>query len=242
MELSLEAIDIISKKYGKGPLYGFNESIEGITDDLEVETTQRIYHELLENELVTMLEGAIHISALGHHILNMMIFPEIFVMLENRIQKVNIKIYFKNAYYLCILERNNVTNPATERKIRIELLPGIKEVVSAFAYALYQNPETEPKKNKQERYINNVQESDYDIFVKENAWDITRNTTSDIVMYGIYENDDIHYRATEYLEDENTSTYESQCAVSEFINNLTLWVFDRLSEVMKEEEGQYGSI
>ena len=73
MELSLGAIAICSRKYGKGPLCGFSTNIEGDADAVTSEAMQRIYDELVANELIVLSEEEVHISALGQHILNMMI-------------------------------------------------------------------------------------------------------------------------------------------------------------------------
>ena len=240
MELSLGAIAICSRKYGKGPLCGFSTNIEGDADAVTSEAMQRIYDELVANELIVLSEEEVHISALGQHILNMMISPELLVMLENRVRKVNLKIYIRNAYYLCILEQGNSTNPAAERKIRLELLPGLKEVVSAFAYALYREPENKADRDRQAPAVNTEQKSDYDISVAEKAWDKDRLFFSEVVMYGVYDGEEIHYQAAEDLRGRKTKTAGLKCTISEFVNNITRWVFERLSENIREEDGNYG--
>ena len=240
MELSLGAIAICSRKYGKGPLCGFGTNIEGDVDTITAEAMQRIYDELVANELIVLSEEEVHVSALGQHILNMMISPELFVMLENRIRKVNLKIYIRNAYYLCILEQGNDTDPAAESKIRLELLPGLKEVVSAFAYALYREPESIADRNRQAPAVNTEQKSGCDISVAEKAWDKNRLLFSEAVMYGVYDGEEIHYEAAEDMRGRKTKTAGLKCTVSEFVNSITRWVFDRLSENMREEDGNYG--
>ncbi len=242
MKLSPEAIIACSEKYGKGPLCGFSGSIGADVGALPEEDQQRICDELAENELIDLSGEEIHISALGHHILNMMIFPEVFVMVENRVLNVNVRIYIRNAYYLLVLDRRNGTEAAPESKIIIELLPTLKGVVSAFVYALYRSKEKKAETRGRTPHVGTDGEPDHDITITEKAWNKERVLYSDVVWYAGYEGEEIRCHEVKDLTGGKKVEAGMKYPVSDLVNAVTRWVFDRLSDTMREEEDIYGNV
>ena len=214
MKLSVTAMELCADKFGKGKLYGFDHksSAETITQ----EEAAHIYDELVQSEMIVISEEGVHISALGQHILHMMITPEQYIMLENKVLDLNMKLYFKDAYYLCLLE-----NKAGSGKFTVDLLPGLKEVVSAFVFALYREDQS-PAEQKD------------DIHVTARAWNKDRISVSEMEIHGSYLDGNIRYSLNEISKTSSEETNGLMCPVSEFVNNLTKWLFARLSETMAE--------
>ena len=231
MELSLAAINLCASKFGKGKPCGFETTEERTTETMSEAETERIFDELVQNEMIVLSEDGIHISALGQHILNMMISPDQFIVLDNEILQVNVKIYIKNTYYLCAVEDKAASIANQSSIITIELLPGLREVVSSFAYALYLENENESSADEREEW-----QIDYDICAIAKAWDRDRIPTSEIVMTGEYNDASLRYQVVEEHGGIRSVSDGLNCEVSDFVNFLTKWMFARLSETMEREE------
>ena len=131
MRLSYDALEICRKKYNKGSFWDINDPAIDTDDDMSPKEGVHIFDELWKNELIDTTGGDIHISALGHHILQMLIYPEIYIRIDNKVMNSRTRIYFRNTYYLLVLE-----NSAGSGEAIVELLPDLKYVVGAFAYAV----------------------------------------------------------------------------------------------------------
>ncbi len=223
MELSVNTIEILNARYGKGKLFGF-ENNTGSAETLSKEEAERIYDELAGNELIDLSEEGVHISALGHHILDMMISPEQFIVIDNKALQLDMKLYFRNTYYLSVLE-----NKVRPGRLTVDLLPGLKEVVSAFVFAVYRDKDAAKKTEDEHR-------DDFDIRAAAGSWNSGRVLTNAIDIKGNYTDNGIRYILTEKNATDRGESEESECRVSEFVNTLTEWLFARLKETMAERE------
>ena len=219
MELSFSTLAMCADKYGKGTLYGFDGADVGTVSE---SNAKRAYDELVRSEMIDVSGDSVYINAFGQHILNMMIEPEIFIMLDNDFLGINVRVYVRNAYYLCAVEKKD----GSAENLVMELLPNLKDVVSSFVYALYR---------ESAEVASNAQESG-SIRIVAKAWDEHRNPTSDMETYAEYCHENIRYHSVETLGDQAKETDESECEVSSLVNRLTKWMFDRISEVITGKE------
>lgn len=229
MKLSLSAIALCRLKINKGNLYGFEQVSESILDNLSEERIKQDLDDMIQNGLIVFSDDDIHISALGHHIFGMMSEPEQYVMLENIANKICIRIYIRNAYYLCIIEDWKESESRKSDRFVFELLPKMDLVIGSFVYALYYDE----KLTLHESDINNGIEEK--IVIRGNAWDKNRKEISEIIMRGHYLQDTIYYQKNETIDGCKGKTVEKDSDVSELINTLTEWLFDKIS-VFDESE------
>ena len=228
MRISVATLEFCRKKYGKGALCGFEDADDGATESKSENDIELLYDELKGNEMLAFSEDTVHLSTLGQHILNMMLNPDLFILVDNRVLKTVIRIYIRNAYYLCVLENADLAN---DSKIIIELLPSLKEVVSSFAYALYCDDDIEPETDGA-----HPQQEDCDIHVIAKARDTGNGPVSELSVWGNYCKDDVCYRIRAMSNSSEADIRENRCGVSEFINLLTEWMFGELSQIMTREE------
>lgn len=163
MKISENALQLCNVKFGKGMFYGFEYMDAQVLEELAEEEANKIFEELLQNNLIDFKEGNVHISALGQHICNMLYEPEQYIYLENTENHRIIKIYIRNTYYLSVIEETHTERK--EKEYQFELLPQLELVTSAFVYALYQ----QGKKN-----------DNAGIQVRGIAWDKDRNCVSEL--------------------------------------------------------------
>ncbi|MBR3200962.1 MAG: hypothetical protein IKG17_06465 [Mogibacterium sp.] len=136
MNLSQRAIALCRMKYGKGELIGFEDIDNDILNDLTEDEEESVIRELAEAEFLESTDGNIHLGALAHHLLNMMIEPEQQIRIDNELNSAGLTVYIRNAYYLCVIDDKNITKADDPGKYTIELLPRLDLVVGAFTYAL----------------------------------------------------------------------------------------------------------
>lgn len=229
MEISLGAIEICAEKYGVNKPVGFEKCGNISKNTIGEEELKRIFGELTKNELLDSSGDGIGISLFGKHIMNMMTEPEMYVQVENNMLQINVKVYFKDVYYLCIVENMKDQDSHFSKKIQIVLLPDLKGVVSSFAYALYcENAYPVGEKN--------YQRDIHDIYIVAKAWEKDRNLISDVLIEGDYYNSNIQYKLIEKasLQEENNRTDE--CEISDFVNLLTEWILAQLLLLISNEE------
>ena len=215
MELSVKTIEILTAKYGKGQLCGFENSTAPET--FSEGEAEQAYDELTGNELIDLSEEGAHISALGHHILNMMREPEQFIRIDNDALQLDMKLYFRDAYYLCVLE-----NKKEPGRLTVDLLPGLKQVVSAFVYALYADKEQAAGLDEGS------------VRVTCQSWDSSRTPAAEMKTDGVYHNGKILYRS-EAVSEGRKESGKTESTVPDFVNGLTEWLFARFRETMAQE-------
>lgn len=234
MNLSFMAIEICREKFGKGELCGFEQSKKPDIDSISEEDAVRVFDELLQSEMVTLDNDDIHISALGHHIMNMMIEPEVLIMLENLCLHLQINIYIRNAYYLCVVEEKHTEADGESGRLSVDLLPGFKQVIGAFVYALYR----EDKMESQENF--DIKRPEHDIRIIGRAWDKDRRISSEMTVYGNYHNNSIRCHLVEEMDGMEHKVEDVEYEVSVLVNRLTSWMFDKVSVIVAREEDTYG--
>jgi len=240
VKLSFKALSLCMRKFAERRLLGFdNYCWHTYTEDaadLSEESIRQLCEELLVGGWVDYSEdGTFLISALGQHILGMLSEPEVFILLENEILKKSIRVYIKNAYYLCLTEEINV-DPSV---FSVDLVPGFDEIVGAFVYAVYPGKESVIKlMDREEVGQENVFGQDFHILGK--AWAHNREEMPGIYLSGNY----IGQLGTVRIQIDSDPTRGGcetvKCAISDLVNRLTCWMFDRLSEVSAHREARYG--
>ena len=171
MNLSQRAIALCTIKYGKGELTGFENIDENILNNLTEEEEERVIKELAEAEFLESTEDVIHLGALAHHLLNMMIDPELYIRIDNDLNGAAVTVYIRNAYYLCVIEDKNITRADDSAKYTIDLLPRLDLVVGAFTYALGSTGDDLEGKD-----INDC------LKITGTAWDKERTMVSELIL------------------------------------------------------------
>lgn len=220
MRLSLRALELCCTKFGKGSFYGFEQTGESALNGITEEDAAKDFDELLQNGIISVMGDDIHISALGHHIFNMMITPEQCIILDNETIGICVRIYIRNAYYLCVMENKNIESTDSYDRYIFDLLPRLDMIVGAFVYILH-NTKNSEKQN---------------VRIIGKAWDEERNvisefTAEDVICQSgtaccnIDEESNGTKKETEKFEDE----------VSALINKLTMWMFGNISAIYEKE-------
>lgn len=234
MKLSFNAIQICKNKYGRGDLYGIENNNFSTSKYESPEDTANVFEELIQSDMIDLQNETVQISALGQHILNMMIRPEIFFMIDNNWLSVNVRIYIKNAFYLCVVENKLITSETDSERFIIELLPGFDQVIGAFVYALY-NKSTDNSEDI-ELYDSNSNpdiESDFRITGLSN--------NSELRMCGNIKGNTICYQITETTDEDFAETTIAETDLSSLVNKLSGWMFNKLSEIIALKEEIHGT-
>lgn len=172
MNLSQRAIALCRMKYGKGELLGFENVNYDILNNLTEEDEEAVIRELAEAELLESTDEIIHLGALAHHMLNMMIEPEQLIRIDNDKDDVAVSVYIRNTFYLCVIDNKKLTHTGDPQKYTIELLPRVDLIVGAFTYALGKDNENDPKSDCR------------GLKIAGTAWDKDRNITAEISLTG----------------------------------------------------------
>lgn len=234
MKLSFNAIQICKNKYGCGELYGIENNNFSTSRYESPEDTANVFEELTQSDLIDLQNETVQISFLGQHILNMMINPEIFFMIDNNWLSVNVRIYIKNAFYLCVVENKLITSETDSERFIIELLPGFDQVIGAFVYSLY-NKDTE-NSEEIELYDSNYNpdlESDFRITGLSN--------NSELRICGNIKSNSICYQITETTNKDSAETTIAETDLSSLVNKLSGWMFNKLSEIIVLKEENHGT-
>lgn len=221
MRLSLKTIEICRRKYGKGDFYGFDQMNEFLLEDLVQEDVESDFEELLQNGILEVSEDEIHFNALGHHIFNMMITPEQYIVIENGAKKMSIRIYVRNAYYLCVIEDQNIRDYDDYNKYKVKLLPDLNLVVGAFVHGLNVNGTSTMENN--------------DISIRGKAWNKGREVHAEMEINGYYDQETVCYQRKEIENGLTKCQEEAESDVSELVNALTKWLFDKIAVINESE-------
>lgn len=225
MRLSLRAIELCRMKLGKGAFCGFQEMDESILDGISEESAKRDFDELIQNGVISLFEDNVHISPLGQHIFHMMLKPEQYIMVNYAASSACVRIYIRDAYYLCVLEDKTVILEDEYSRYTLELLPRLELVIGSFAYAL----------QRDERYASmeahDGQQANSDLLIVGKAWNQDREMISELTICGDCHEGNIRCQAA----DKAGGSDEFECEQSELINRLTGWVFENISEIYQSE-------
>ena len=224
MKLSYKALRTLSDKYGEGNPIGFEVLKDNVTLKAKEEDSESLVNELIKSESIISEDGKILITTLGQHILNMMIAPEIFVSIKNNKFNKHLRFYVKDAYYLCVVD-NELQKGLNDRVLKLEPVPTLKEMVSAFAYTLaYEAGENEEDKE------NN------DIRILARAWGDNGEISNEYRTNGQYDQENVNFDLVKQSHGDATIESMENCGMADFINMLTKWVLDNLSEMIERED------
>ena len=205
MRLSLDAIKLCERKFGKGDFVGFEHGETPDTSQLSEADGVRVFEELAQACFIEY-ETDMHINALGQHIFSMMYEPDQYFYLENKRNGRRLRIYLRNAYYLCILEENGIEE--TQTMYRFKLLPTLELVVSAFAYGLRESTE-------QKDGVEQSKPGDWkkEILLDGKAWNRGEQT-----------------------EELHLADLEAYTDCTDLINAVTTWMFRNMADKQNVEE------
>lgn len=136
MKLSLKTIAMCQMKYGRGRFCGFENIDATILDDISKFELQSIMLELMENEIVEYKDECFQLSPYGLFLCRMMHTPEQYLIIDNKLTEICVRIYVYNAFYLCVVEDKAGGVFLHENNYIVKLLPKIELVVGSFAYAI----------------------------------------------------------------------------------------------------------
>ncbi len=226
MKLSLRAIEICKQKCGKSALIGFDNLETSLIDEISEKDAVSDFNELLKAGLVMLSGEEVQMSPLGWHIVKMLHKPEQYIEITNTINKICVRFYHKNTYYLCSIEDLSIAAVDNYDRFHLELLPDLNLVVGAFSYALYPENDTLTAIDYQD-------ESD-SVIIKAKAWDEVGKLSSIIELTGQYEEEGISFKS---LDDSNSIVEDIKTAtISSVINKMTDWLLKCISENLREED------
>ena len=256
MKLSLNAIEICKNKFGKGELRGFDLSGGADKNEMSRSAAYAVFDELDEAGMLVMADGELHISALGQHILNMMLTPELFLVLDSGLKEVCVRVYIRDAYYLCVLENKAITSDTNAERFTLELVPGFEQVVGAFVYALYKKDSGSSAEHSAEESRSSAQDdgsnaedgnnSAQDSAAPEEEAETPEPQTAEFRITGTDgkvsldisgTTDGKAYRFCMSDADNNIT----ECDVCAMVNTVTEWMFDRLSVMLADKEKNDGT-
>lgn len=156
----------------------------------------------------------------------MMLTPEQYIMLNNEIDDICVRVYIRNTYYLCVIEDKKIKSDIEYDRFKLKLLPRLDLVVGSFVYALHRH-----------EVIESVERDDgkHEIYIIGKAWDKARKIISEITIEGKYQNQDISYKMIEQTKGFARKTEESKSDESEFINKITKWLFEEIAIAYENE-------
>ena len=232
MNLSYNAIQICKNKYGHGELCGISGNDFSFSEYSAPEDTAEVFDELLKAEMIELNNDKVNISALGQHLINMMISPDLFCMIDNDWLSVNVRIYIKDAFYLCVLENKLITSENDSARFTIELLPGFNHIVGAYVYALYDKSTEDSDKNSFNEIVNNPEENpDFQItgFCGDSKLNICGNIIGNTMCY----------KTEEIFGGKEIKPSVTESDVSTLVNIISGWMFKNLSVFIEFKENNY---
>jgi len=221
MRLSLRALEICRVKYGKGIFCGMELVEESYFDELAEADIRKDYDILLQNEMIENATGTIRISALGQHILGMLVAPEQYIMINNVADSVCVRVYIKNAYYLCVLEDKKVEAYDEYDRYIVELLPNLDLVVGSFVHAIH----------REEAASLMVDDGQNPLEIVGKAWNKDGEVCSEITISGEYFEEGIHCQMLKPVKEE------FDCESYRLINKITEWVLKNIAATYESEVG-----
>ena len=233
MELTLQSLEICRYKTGSSQFCGFKTDQINMKD-ISQEDSSRAFDNLIENDLITLINEEIHVSALGQFFVKMMTDPEIMISVENQSTHKKVNIYIRDAYYLAVL--NEKYEPISEGgdKLLVDLLPTLKEVVGAFIHGIAY--EGDPKSAGTE----STEIKDHSIHITGISWDKARKIDAQMDILGDYQGRTIDYHLHKKTDSLIIDESITDCQISSLVNTLTGWMFDRLSILEERREKHYG--
>lgn len=228
MKLSLRELEICKNRCGKDKLQGFEE-VDDNTPDLDSisnEELEKDVRELLRNELMEASADSIVMSALGWHVMNLMEKPEQFIMIENNVSGLCERLYISNTYYLYLAENRKIEAKDSNDRFILEYLPDLKMVVGSFVSSI-----RIPQKDLNEISYEGAKTA---ISITGRSWNDNGEEDPGIDITADYAGDE----CMEYdVLDPHTGVSEKKKShMSEMINFITKWLFERLSETMQRKE------
>lgn len=223
MRLSSRAIELCRTKLGKGDLCGLQEgpALDGISE----ESARQLLEELTRDGTILLSEDGVRISPLGQHIFRMMLEPEQYIMVDRTAGSARVRIYIRDAYYLCVVEDKTVTSEDDHGRYTLRLLPRLELVVGSFAYVLQHDGTHAPEEAQ------DGQQAGPDILVVGKAWDRDRASAAELTIRGDFHGEDIRCQAAEGSGDPE----EFECGPSELVNRITGWMFKNFSAADQSE-------
>ena len=225
MNLSLRTIRLCERKFGKGGFWGFDPAEEADFDALTQEDAGEELDTLLEGGLAELVNDEIRFSALGHHIFNMMTRPEQFLCLSNEADRICVRIYIRNAYYLFLGEDRMVAAHEDRGRFTLELLPNLDQVIGSFVYALRRKHSADGE----------AASSTPEFTVEGRDFDSEGVVLSELTVFGRYEGDDVSMSLKKTDETEAAVFREADCDISALINSVTSWLFERFAKSYERE-------
>lgn len=219
MDLSLKVMELCKNKFGKGDFYGFDFDSNDLLGSMSEEEFQEVFDVLAGNELIEITDEGVHFTALAHHFFNMMINPEQVVIITNHVSDMITRVYFRNTYYLYILENK------ADKSVRLDLMPMLDQVVGAFVSALH----LEAKNAK------NQNENDFEVEGK--SWTMDRNLVSELAITGKYLPEKVSYQIS-LTKGENNKKEEREEELSNLVNDITYWLLNAISDQYKRKENK----
>lgn len=232
MNLSYNAIQICKNKYSHGELCGITFNDSSSSKYSSPEDTADVFDELLKGEMIELNNNKVNISALGQHLLNMMINPDLFCMIDNDWLSANVRIYIKDAFYLCVLENKLITSESDSSRFIIELLPGFYHVVGAYVYALNNKNTEDSDKNSLNEFVNNPEDNP-DFQITGFCCDSKLNICGNII------GNKMCYKTEETFDGKEIEPSVTESDVSTLVNSISSWMFKNLSEFIEFKENNY---
>ena len=229
MKLSLRAIELCRRKWGKGLFYGFENIDKSILESVSKEKVREDFDVLTQNGIIDFCDGEIHISALGHHIFNMMHEPEQYITLSNEVNGICVRVYIRDAYYLCVIADKTIKEDDEDGRYIIKLLPKLDFVIGSFVHALY----CEEKRTLERGDMR--KETKQDIQIEGKSWNKNGEVISEIMILGNYQLDGVYWKSIEKFEGYEYKKEEFEGEISQLVNEVTKWLFQKISIVNKKE-------
>ena len=219
MDLSLKVLEVCKNKFGKGNFYGFDFDNKDLLVNTSEEEFRKTFEALADNKLIENTDEGVHFTELAHHFFNMMINPEQVVIINNHVSNMVTRVYFRNTYYLYIMENKE------DESIKLELMPMLDQVVGAFVYALNLKDKTTDQQN----------ENDFEIEGK--SWKEDREVVSELIINGKYLPEKVFYQIS-LTKGDNNKKEEREEELSNLVNEITYWLLNSISDQYKREENK----
>ena len=232
MRLSYSALALCAQKYDRGALTGLNVPANTSIAAFSERELEEIANELVTSGFLEVDETEARLSALGRLFLDMMVKPEVYISLDNSLTGIHANLYVHDARYLCVMDAATSASEGRDRKLYIDLLPNLKQVVSLFAYMIHLD--SVPASDEE---VEGVTHHPVELSVRGMAWDELHELINEWWVDAFYRNDALWCSVSEtsgtLVQSKTPTPYEDSAVV----NGVTRWLFARLSESMTTEGG-----
>ncbi len=226
MYLTDLSLALCMKKCNINRLYGFDKGFSSLTDEINEDNAEMVMEEMEKSGLMTLSKEEICINALGQFVINIMSNPDQMLYFVNKCRRV--RVYFKNTYYLYIIENKG------KKGYLIDFLPDLKHVVGSFIYAM--DLDETDQKNTGNGNEESGEDNDFEVFGV--SWNENRDPASKIEIYGVIDGKSIDYEILKKkngLEKREKRKKEDVCSV---INEVTEWLFKELPDICGNIENE----